>query len=201
MNAAGRESSVEGRGQKRPAMATLSGLRPSTLDPRPLQRAFTLMEIMVVVAIIGLIMAMGVPTIYRLFRKEGFRKSVSDVIEVCAAARAQAILTGEKTKVMFHPHAGKMEVIANTPATNATGGLAYSVELEGGTAIEALGINGGDYTDFQDAWVQFFPNGSCEDLKLVLRSAKGDEVGVELDVITAQARIVPFERFREWLIR
>ena len=93
-----------------------------------------------------------------------------------------------------------MEVVGGT-ATNSTGGLAYSIELEGGATIEALGINSGDYTDFEDAWVQFFPNGSCEELKLVLLAANGDRTGIELDVITGQARIVPFERFREWLIR
>src|ERR1051326_4172680 len=79
--------------------------------------AFTLIEIMVVVAIIGLVMAMGVPTIYRLFHKEGFRKSISDVMEVCASARAQAILQGQKTRVMFYPHEGRVE-LADGSATN-----------------------------------------------------------------------------------
>jgi prepilin-type N-terminal cleavage/methylation domain-containing protein len=40
--------------------------------------AFTLIEIMVVVAIIGIVMAAGAPTLHKALNKEGFRKTVSD---------------------------------------------------------------------------------------------------------------------------
>ena len=55
---------------------------------RKSRSAFTLMEIMIVVAIIGLIMAMGLPSIIKVLQKEGMRKAVSDLTDVCAAARA-----------------------------------------------------------------------------------------------------------------
>ena len=56
---------------------------------------------MIVVAIIGLIAAMGVPSILQIFRKEGMRKAVSDVKDVFAEARAQAILKNQKTASFF----------------------------------------------------------------------------------------------------
>ena len=43
--------------------------------------AFTLIEIMIVVAIIGIVMAMGVPSVVRTMEKEGMRKAISDIVE------------------------------------------------------------------------------------------------------------------------
>ena len=43
---------------------------------------FTLVEMMVVVAILGLVAAVGLPSISRALRKEGMRKALSDVQDV-----------------------------------------------------------------------------------------------------------------------
>ena len=51
---------------------------------------FTLIEIMVVIAIIGLVAAMGMPSIIRAVQKEGMRKALSDVQDVCFTARQRA---------------------------------------------------------------------------------------------------------------
>lgn len=53
--------------------------RPSPIGLR-LSRAFTLIEIMVVVAIMGLILATGIPSIYRIWNREGMRQAVIDEI-------------------------------------------------------------------------------------------------------------------------
>ena len=43
------------------------------------ERAFTMLEIMMVVAILGLIMTMSVPAILRTMHQEPLRKAVNDV--------------------------------------------------------------------------------------------------------------------------
>jgi prepilin-type N-terminal cleavage/methylation domain-containing protein len=164
---------------------------------RPLRRGFTLIEIMVVVGIIGLIMAVGVPTLYQLFHKKGFRKSVSDFQEVCVAARHQAILQSATTTVVFHPHEGRCEVSGSE--TGVAGGLVHSAKLEDGASIEGLGINGRDYTDEEVGRIRFYPNGTCDELQLVLLSENGDRVGIETEIITGLVRVVP--DIREWQIR
>src|SRR5262245_4261816 len=99
----GRESNF--RAGFQPLMANLPGGR----------RAFTLIEIMIVVGIIGIVMAAGVPTLYRMLKKDGFRQTVNDVVEVCAAARARAIMEGVETEVWFHPKDGTCEVAGGGP--------------------------------------------------------------------------------------
>src|SRR5208283_85993 len=84
--------------------------------------AFTLIEIMIVVAIIGLIAAMGVPSILQTFRKEGMRKAVSDVQQLLGDARARAIFGERTTEVVFHPAEKRLE-IADAP-TDALSPLA-----------------------------------------------------------------------------
>jgi prepilin-type N-terminal cleavage/methylation domain-containing protein len=163
----------------------------------PLRRGFTLIEIMVVVGIIGLIMAVGVPTLYNMFHKTGFRKSVNDFRDVCVAARQQAILQGVTTTVVFHPHEGRCEVGGS--GDGVAGGLAHSATLEDGAQIEGLGINGRDYTDEEVGRIRFYPNGTCDELQLILISEKGDRIGIETEIITGLVNVVP--DIREWQIR
>src|SRR5260370_4262557 len=73
-------------------------------SPRPSARAFTLIEIMVVVAIIAIVMTIGIPFMkYTFVGGEGIDKAVRDVKESCSHARANAILNGAETHLGIHP--------------------------------------------------------------------------------------------------
>ena len=91
-----------------------------------LSRAFTLIELMVVVGIIGMILAMGAPTLYHFFHKEGFRKSVSNLMESCSTARSRAILSQTTTELVFHPQQRSCEVAGG--AASGWGGWASSAD-------------------------------------------------------------------------
>src|SRR4051812_11952074 len=85
-----------------------------TDDPRQiasvhLDRAFTLIEIMVVVALIAVIVTAAIPSLSGMMHKEGMRKTVSDILETCQSARAEAILKGSKVELVFHPLEGTCE--------------------------------------------------------------------------------------------
>ena len=67
----------------------------SAMQSQPFARGgFTLIEIMIVVGIMGIVMTMGVPLVYNVFRKAPFTKAITDIVEVCSHARARAILQG-----------------------------------------------------------------------------------------------------------
>ena len=104
--------------------------------------------LLVVVAIIGLMAAMGVPSIVKALQKEGMRKAVSDVQDVFFSAREQAIVANkpgtyylryalafdlyrDRTKDLAKAKAVIRDLISKSPSndghtTNAVDWLLYS---------------------------------------------------------------------------
>ena len=78
--------------------------------PSPFRAAFTLIELMIVIGIMAVIVAMGIPMVYSALHKGGLNKAVNDVVEVLGTARRLAILQGTMTEVVFHPKNLSMEV-------------------------------------------------------------------------------------------
>jgi type II secretory pathway pseudopilin PulG len=146
--------------------------------------AFTLIEIMLVVFLMALICATGIPTIYQLAKKEGMRRAVTDLKEVCANARAQAIFSGKEVQVVFYPLARRYGISAGAPAPTPTdGGETPSASpeppsVEGVTGIipdnimlEMLDVNLSEYKDSDWTRVCFYPNGTSDEMTIVYRSA------------------------------
>jgi prepilin-type N-terminal cleavage/methylation domain-containing protein len=146
------------------------------------RRAFTLIEVMIVVAIIGLIAAMGIPSILLELKKDGMRKAVSDVKDVLDDARSHAILDNETTYVTFHPAQKSLE---------SSGGK--SAVLDDGVDIAMLDINLMDFSQSDVSRVRFFPNGTCDELMLVLISG-GDRMKITLEFSTGIASSSPVTR-------
>jgi type II secretion system protein H len=174
---------------------------------RSKSQGFTLIEIMMVVAIMGIVLAIGIPSIYHMVHKESLSSGVRDVVEVCSNARAQAILRGVEMHLVIHPRDGRFEVRAaggGAPAeTHAsepefnprpapspqTGGLASSAQLSDQVLIEMLDINFAEYKDADEAYVRFFPNGTSDEFTLVLHSDRNEYRKISLEVVTALANV------------
>jgi prepilin-type N-terminal cleavage/methylation domain-containing protein len=131
------------------------------------RHAFTLIEIMIVVAIVGLIAAMGIPSMLLTFRKEGMRKALSDVNDVFSDARARAILQNQKTAVVFHPVDRSFAVEGGG---NTKSGKITSATLPDGVDFAMLDINLMDFSQSDVARVFFYPNGTSDEMTLVLHS-------------------------------
>jgi len=144
--------------------------------------AFTLIEIMVVVGIMAIILAAGIPSLYAFFHKEGLRKTTSDLLETCQSARAVAILTGQPTELVFHPKVGTCEASGTSNA--GYGSWAHSAKIQDCT-IEMLDVNLTECKDFDTVKVRFFPNGTCDEMTLVLRSNDNQWRKISLEITTA----------------
>jgi prepilin-type N-terminal cleavage/methylation domain-containing protein len=195
---------VAGRSRRRPAW---TGAADPEIDnfcqiqnPKSkIEKAFTLIELMIVISIIAIVITAGIPPFARAMRKEGLRKAVSDMVEGCSHARAQAILNGAPTELIIRAEDGQISVRpapvvksdeerdAAAPPKPAPGGT-FKANLPDDIAIKLLYVNFQDQMEFPEARVRFFPNGTCDEFTVILSSATGEQE-VTLDVVTALADV------------
>ena len=177
------------------------------------------MELMIVVGIMGVVLTMGVPIVYKAWHKAPMSKAISDIIEVCSHARALAIMQGRPVDVVFHPREGRLEIgsaaplaaPATTPApgtptvrvahgapsqafampASPAPGSGLSAQLSEKILIEMMDINKlpHDFRDDDIARVRFYPNGTCDELTLILVSDQNERREITLEITTALANV------------
>ena len=177
----------------------------------PPSRAFTLIEIMIVVGIMGIVMAMSVPIVYKVWRKAPMREAVKDIVEVCSHARARAIMQGTITEVVFHPKENRLGLAGagSTPqpggdasvSTPMATGSGLSAQLSDRIIIETLDVNmsGVEFNDADEVKIRFYPNGISDEMRMILFDGR-DRMGIELEITTGLANVVP-DPLREWTRR
>ncbi len=137
---------------------------------------FTLIEIMMVVAIIGLTMTMGIPSFVRVLKKEGMRKAESDLLEACQEARRAAIMDNKTTDLVFHPILGTFEVP----------GAFKQAEFPNDIVIDIMGVNFIQVEKAEEARVHFFSNGTSDEFTILIHSMSDGAIRkVYLDTVTA----------------
>jgi prepilin-type N-terminal cleavage/methylation domain-containing protein len=156
---------------------------------RPFVRAFTLIEIMVVVAIMGIILAAGIPSLYGFFHKGGVRKTMSDIEETCKSARQKAIITGNPVDLVVRPRDGTVDIAGGVD--NGYSGWAKSAKIEG-TRLMALKINNAreDFSQANEVHVRFYPTGTCDEMIMVFMGENTDMKGISLEITTALPTIL-----------
>lgn len=174
---------------------------------------FTLIEMMIVVAIMGIIMTMGVPVMYKLWHKAPMVKAVRDTQEVLQNARARAILQGRQTEVVFHPLTRSFSVeggaapVAARPRRVETddlgaiegtaphpAGSGLSGQWDESIMVEMLDVNLTEYNKAEAAHVRFYPNGTCDELTIVLHSTQNEWYKITLEVTTGLSTVGPVDQ-------
>jgi prepilin-type N-terminal cleavage/methylation domain-containing protein len=179
----------------------------------PHSMGFTLIEIMLVVAILIIALAFSYPAISDMVHRAPMTQAVKDVMDACRHARSQAILTGQPMELRIYPQDMRIEVAqvpADAPPPNATpsspasgaadggeppvktyapkGPYISSAQLSGELRIEMVDVNFTDYKDADLARVRFYPNGTCDEMTLVLHSDL-EYRKISLEVVTSLVQV------------
>lgn len=185
------------------------GVKSPDFGLRNPRRGFTLMEIMIVVAIMAIVMATGLPLVVKARKREPLNQAVRDIVEVCSNARAQAILHGKMTELVISPRDRRFQIsgaVSAAPKTEETEDIGFkdpgappppasglSAVLSDHIAIEMLDVNLLEYKDQETARVRFHPNGTCDEFTVVLHSDRGEWMKIWLEITTGLANVGPLD--------
>lgn len=163
-------------------------------------RGFTLIEIMIVLAIIMIIMTIGVPSVMRGLSRNDLARAMNDTVEGCKTARDRAILQGIPYEFVLTA-GGQMNVNALPPprgesllpdaqaaSTRQIPAGPYSGfprHLAEDVAIQLVDVNFISRMEEPEARVRFFPNGTCDEFTVVY-NFKGKQRTAMADIVTGQ---------------
>jgi type II secretion system protein H len=167
------------------------------------QAGFTLIEIMIVVAIFAIVMSIGVPSMYRAMSKDDLQRAMTDTIEGCKVARDRAILHGipyefvvrESGELDVRPAPVEMPIRArfdrpvtgSEPLPGSAGPYSgFPRKLGEDVMVQMLDVNFISHMEAPEARVRFFPNGTSDEFTIVY-NWQGKQRTVMLDVVTGLA--------------
>ena len=170
----------------------------------PQSAAFTLIEIMVVVGIIGIVLVMGAPPFVRSLQKDALRQATSDIEEACSKARALAILQGVPMQLVLRANDGQLTVTPapepglrrtapeegpdNSVAAAGPAAPVFSAQLQRDVAVTLLYVNLKNQMEAEVSRVHFYPNGTSDEFTIVLETNRGVR-RISLESVTGLADV------------
>ena len=173
-------------------------------------RAFTLIEIMVVVGIMAIILAIAIPSVYQQMHKDSIRQAVADISEACSQARARAVLNGVTTEVRIQPGNRQISAVESSGGGEGAfgggaafdengeakvqhrggGGSIFSAKLSDHIIIDFIGVNLiADLQQLDEVSASFYPNGTSDELVILIRSDRGEIRKITTEVVTGVADV------------
>lgn len=181
------------------------------------RRGFTLIELMIVIAIMAVVMSLSIPTFYRSLEKDTIRRATQTILDRCADARAQAIINGRPCDLIIRPpdrtltphlaqdttktpeelllEQAERAVTKANGNTDADAERAVDNSLPDNIAIMFLGVNFvPDLENAEAVPVRFYPNGTGDEFTMVIRSDRDEWRKFTMEVATG---VVKWEVLRE----
>ncbi len=173
-------------------------------------RAFTMLELMIVVGIMALILMMGIPAIRSALRKEAFVQGMNDILDACEFGRSQAIMHDAYMEMRIYPQSHIVEVVpvprdaptdGTSPMPSSDSAAAsdappppaiktFSAQMPDRINIDLLDVNFADYKDAEVARIRFYPNGTSSRFTIGIESMdSGDMRVISLEEVTALAEV------------
>jgi Tfp pilus assembly protein FimT len=159
---------------------------------------------MIAISIVAIAMAIGIPSFVHALKKEDLRKAVSDVVEGCSHARAQAIFKGVPMEFVIRADGGNLSVEPvkmhsmtsesgaspeyQQPSHGSSTPAPFASQLPTDVAVTLLYVNFQDLMEAPEARVRFYPNGTSDEFTVILFSEKGEKK-ISVDVVTGLTEV------------
>lgn len=174
-------------------------------------QAFTLLELVVVVAVMAIILMMGIPAIKSALRHDPMTQAVVDFQNACLGsmghqgARSLAILTGREMELRIYPLEKRIEVGEVNSANNSAAPSAdaeskpaptltpFSAQISEHVSFRMLDVNFIDVRNADVATVRFYPNGTCDDFNVILVADTGEARRITMDIVTALPQVTSLQ--------
>ncbi|NQT92448.1 MAG: prepilin-type N-terminal cleavage/methylation domain-containing protein [Lentisphaerae bacterium] len=138
------------------------------------KKAFTLIEVLLVVAIIGVVTAVTTPYFVRSIRGNRLRVAARTVVMAGRYARSMAVLRQEELRVRFD--------LGTPPAVSVEGRVSRTLD-QVTIAHVILGTDGEPVTE-GTAQVLYQSNGRCTPYEVKLTDIEGRSVSVHVDALS-----------------
>ncbi|MSR67031.1 MAG: type II secretion system protein [Pedosphaera sp.] len=159
--------------------------------------AFTLLEIMIVVGLIGIFLVVGIPAFVMMREKADLERSVDYLVTACTTARTQAILSGRAHDMIFNSVERTLSVVM-VAGESMENGVVDPTDERGetqpippqkvwrfpeGVSLEVNAVS--EDEDGIEYRCRFYPNAICDDFQMVLSDVSG-EYQILLEAPTGQ---------------
>ena len=163
-----------------------------------MRRAFTLVELMVVVAIMGVLLGISIPAFTSLSKKAPLERAISDVEAACRNARSKAILDKRVMEIYLND---TEDIVSLGTATRGIMALDMETGLETkqaemGEQIESFQLEADleiiaprDDESTGELVLRFYPNGTAESVELRVFDSEGSYILV-VDPVTGRTTVV-----------
>jgi type II secretion system protein H len=219
------------QGAHRISLQALARLQPGALPPdRPENRksqivnrkssslsAFTLIELMVVMALIGIMTAMILPEMKGTYEDAVLRSTSRELVSACSLASSHAVSLNQAHRLRLDRNGGHYSIERRglergsggrfIPARDVIGGEGdldrrITIELHK-TADEAAATSEEEPSpalrrsaplDRQEDGIVFYPDGTADATEIVLRDRDGFRLALRINPVTARVQIIELAR-------
>ena len=164
--------------------------------PHP-EQGFTMLEIMIVIAMAALVMVVSIPFVQRTVRQDAVYTAVKVVEDACRNARALAIFNNAPADLVINPQEKSFAVrpgLARASLPPRDGDAPkpapkhslkpYSGAFAEEVTIELLDVNFTELRDSEEATVRFHPNGTADEFTIFFRIGATAARKISLDIVT-----------------
>ena len=131
-----------------------------------------MLELLAAITIVGMLLALSVPSMVRFYESMQYRQAIRDVVTVLSSARYRAVATGKSQDVSIAPQ--KREITFREKELKLPDSLSLAVHSAYEVNTSNLGV------------IRFYPEGGSSGGGVDLERADGSGVRIAIDWLAGQ---------------